>query len=94
MKDLLESIVGTLVSGAYLAALGLAVFSVNPWFYHPVLFILLLVPGLFAFCFSIKGRIAEPSTRLERMTNTVGTYGFILFGALMLTCYGWVIYSK
>jgi hypothetical protein len=94
MARLLTSIANAVSGWVYIAALCIAYSSVNPWVYHPIFFLLLLLPSLLAFVFAIKGRQPEPSKRIERVFNTIGTSGGLTVGVLLLTCYVWAVLSK
>jgi membrane protein implicated in regulation of membrane protease activity len=94
MAQLLTSIVSYVLGVVYIAALGIAHFSLNPWVYHPIFFLLLLLPSLLAFVFAIKGRQTNPSTRIDRTFNAIGTSGCLTVGVLLLTCYVWAVISK
>lgn len=94
MKDLVTTIAVYPLGIIYVASLVFAINSSDPWLYHPIFILLLLLPSIFAFVFSKIGQNSDPNNRFEKLSNAVGRFGFVTLGLLLLVCYAWALWFK
>lgn len=94
MKEFATSVASTALSGGYLVGLFFAVMTDEPWLYHPLAALLLLLPAVSCTVFSVRGRTANPNNAVGRVSNVIGAAGYFTTGFLLLVCYGWLISSK